>query len=84
MNSWNELAITSSITSFLFIKGLKTKVIHIKIKAISMMHRKSPPSELILEIIKSNNSFKFLKEFVKGDSFIFCQNVVLFYFFTFI
>ena len=34
--------------------------------------------ELILEIIKSNNSLKFLKllEFSKGDKFIFCQNSV--------
>ena len=31
------------------------------------MRGKSPPSELILEINKSNNS---LKEFEKGDNFI--------------
>ena len=30
-----------------------------KHKAISMMRGKSPPSEIISEIIKSNNSFKF-------------------------
>ena len=32
---------------------------NIKNKAILMMHGKSPPSELNLEKIKSNNSFKF-------------------------
>ena len=36
-------------------------------KAISMMRGKTPPSELILEIIKSNNSLRF---FYKGDKFI--------------
>ena len=36
------------------------RVINKKIKkAISMMRGKSPPSELILEIIKSNNSLRF-------------------------
>ena len=45
----------------------------------------SPPSELILEILKSNNSLRFLKEFGKGNNFYFCQNnIILFYFFTFI
>ena len=53
-------------------------------KAISMMRGKSPPSEFILEIIKSNNSLRFLKEVGKGDNFYFCQNIILFYFFTFI
>ena len=36
-----------------------------------MMCGKSPLAELILEIIKSNNSLSFLKEFGKGDNFIF-------------
>ena len=49
-----------------------------------MRRGKTPPSELILEIIKSNNSLRFLKEFGKGDHFYFCQNVILSYFFTFI
>ena len=35
-----------------------------------MMRVKSPPSELILEIIKSNNSLSFFKEFEKRDNFI--------------
>ena len=35
-----------------------------------MMREKSPPCELILQIIKSNNSLSFLKEFEKGDNFI--------------
>ena len=35
-------------------------------KTISMMRGKSTPSELILEIIKSKSSFKFLKK-TKGD-----------------
>ena len=51
-----------------------------------MMRRKSPPYELILEKIKSNN-FKFLKleKFAKGDKFFFFyQNSALFYFFIFI
>ena len=48
-----------------------------------MMRGKSPPSEL-LEIIKSNNSLRFIKEFAKGDNFYFCQNIILFDFFTFI
>ena len=34
------------------------------------MRGKSPPSEHILEKIKSHNSSGFLREFVKGDSFI--------------
>ena len=49
-----------------------------------MMRGKSPPSELLLEIIKSNNSLRFLKQFGKGDNFNFCQNIILFYYFTFI
>ena len=49
-------------------------------KAISMMRWKSPPSELVLEIIKSKNSLKIFKEFGKGDNFYFCQNIILFYF----
>ena len=53
-------------------------------KAISMMRGKSPPSELILEVIKSNKSLRFLTEFGMGDNFYFCQNIILFYFFTFI
>ena len=35
-----------------------------------MMRGKSPPSELIVKIIKSNNSLIFFKEFEKGDNFI--------------
>ena len=31
--------------------------------------RKSPPSEFILEIIKSKSSLSFVKEFEKGDNF---------------
>ena len=54
-----------------------------KNKAISMMSGKSPPSAL-LEIIKLNNFLIFFKEFGKGDHFIFWQNIILFYFFTFI
>ena len=53
-------------------------------KAISMMCGKSSPSELILKVINSNNSLRFLKEFEKGDNFYFCQNIILFHFFTFI
>ena len=34
------------------------------------MRGKSPLSELILEIMKSNNSLIFFKEFEKGDNFI--------------
>ena len=41
-----------------------------KNKAISLMRGKSPLSEFILEIIKSNNSLKNFKEFGKGDNFI--------------
>ena len=52
-------------------------------KAISIIRGKSPPSEFILEIIKSNNSLRFLKQFGKGD-FYFYLNIILFYFFTFI
>ena len=48
-----------------------------------MMRGKSPPSEL-LEIIKSNNSLRFIKEFSKGDNFYLCQNIILFDFFMFI
>ena len=36
-----------------------------------MMRRKSPRSELLLDIIKSNKYSSFYKEFVKGDNFIF-------------
>ena len=39
-----------------------------------MMRGKSQLSELILEIIKSNNSLSFFKEFEKGDDF--CQNII--------
>ena len=53
-------------------------------KAISMMRGKSPPSEFILEIIKSNNSLSLLKEFGNRDNFILSHNIILFYFFTFI
>ena len=49
-----------------------------------MMPGKSQQSEIILEIIKFNNSFSFFKEFGKVDDFIFCQNLILLYFFTFI
>jgi len=45
-----------------------------------MMHGKSPPSELILEVIKSNNSLRFFKEFGKGDNLYFCKNIILFIF----
>ena len=45
-----------------------------------MMREKSPPSELILEIIKSEKSLRFLKEFGKGYTFYFCQNIILFLF----
>ena len=38
-------------------------------KAISMMRRKSLPSELIFDIIRSNNSFIFLKRICKGRHF---------------
>ena len=38
-----------------------------------MMCGRSPPAELILEIIKSNNSRFFLKEFGKGDNIIFVK-----------
>ena len=41
-----------------------------------MMREKSPPSELILEVIKSNNSLSYLKEFENGDNFI----IVKYYF----
>ena len=49
-----------------------------------MMRRKSPPSEFILEIIKSNDSAMFFNEFGKRDNFIFCHNIILFDFFIFI
>ena len=42
-------------------KGTQIIELIIKNKAISMMRGKSPPSELILEIIKSNNSLSFFK-----------------------
>ena len=35
-----------------------------------MMRGKSPQFELILEIVKSNNSLSFKKEFEKGNNFI--------------
>ena len=35
-----------------------------------MMRGKSPPSELLLEIIKSNNSLSNIKEIEKGDIFM--------------
>ena len=47
-----------------------------KNKAISMMRGISPPSELIKEIIMSNSSFNFLKEFERRDNLIFCQNLL--------
>ena len=47
-----------------------------KYKVISMMRGKSPPPELILEVIKSKNSLRFLKEFGKGDHFYLCQNII--------
>ena len=49
-----------------------------KNKAISMMRGKSSPPELILEVIRSNNSLRFLKDFGKGDNFYFCRNIILF------
>ena len=39
-------------------------------EAISMMRGKSPPSELILEIIKSNNSLIFFKNLKRGIHFL--------------
>ena len=39
-------------------------------KAISMMRGKLPLFELILEIIKSNNSLSNIKEIEKGDIFM--------------
>ena len=36
-----------------------------------MMRGKSPPSELILEITKSNKYLMFLKDVEKGDNFLF-------------
>ena len=57
---------------------IKKKILYSKkkkYKAISMMRGKSPPSAL-LEIIKSNNSLRFLKEFGKGDNYYFCQNII--------
>ena len=35
-----------------------------------MMRGKSQASELILEVVKSNNSLSYLKEFEKGYTFV--------------
>ena len=64
--------------SFTFIENYCINENDYESKSISMMWQKSPPTEVNLEKIKSNNSFKFLKRICKGRSLHFCQNIVLF------
>ena len=45
-------------------------------KAISVMRGKSPLSELILEIIKSNNSFKFFKTILEREIILFFVEIL--------
>ena len=47
------------------------------------MRGKSQPPEIILEKIKSNNSFVFTDD-LERETIIFCQKIVMLYFSTYI